>query len=84
MATVEQQKAFIEKAIPCAQNAYRTLGKVLPSVAVAMACVECGYGTAGSVKYHSYLGHKVGSGKTATKYSMKSRPLRNSFRKCRF
>jgi hypothetical protein len=33
-----------------------------------MACVECAYGTAGSVKHHSYLGQKVGSGKTATKY----------------
>lgn len=68
MATVEQQKKFIEQAIPCAQNGYKILGKVKPSVAVGMACVECGYGTAGSVKYHSYLGHKVGSGKTATKY----------------
>ncbi|MCM1416669.1 MAG: peptidoglycan-binding protein [bacterium] len=33
-----------------------------------MACVECGYGTAGSCEHHSYLGHKVGSGRTATKY----------------
>ena len=39
---------------------------MLPSVAIGMACVECGYGTAGSVKYHSYLGQKVGTGKTAT------------------
>lgn len=68
MATLEQQTEFISKAVPCAQNAYSILGKVRPSVAVAMACVECGYGTRGSVKYHSYLGQKVGSGKTATKY----------------
>lgn len=68
MATKEQQIKFISEAIPCAQKAYSVLGKVRPSVAVAMACVECAYGTAGSVKYHSYLGHKVGSGKTATKY----------------
>lgn len=68
MVTQEQQTDFISKAIPCAQNGYKTIGKVLPSVAVGMACVECRYGTAGSVRYHSYLGHKVGSGKTATKH----------------
>jgi murein L,D-transpeptidase YcbB/YkuD len=33
-----------------------------------MACVECGYGTAGSCRHHSYIGQKVGTGKTATKY----------------
>lgn len=68
MATQAQVKAFIGKIAPIAQKAYRELGKVLPSVAIGMACVECGYGTAGSCKYHSYLGHKVGSGRTATKY----------------
>ena len=67
MATSEQQRKFIAQAIPCAQAAYRKYGKVWPSIAVAMACVECGYGTAGSVKHHSYLGQKVGTGKTATK-----------------
>jgi flagellum-specific peptidoglycan hydrolase FlgJ len=59
---------FIERIAPCAQYAYKLLGKVKPSVCIGMACCECGYGTAGSVKYHSYLGHKVGSGKTALKY----------------
>lgn len=68
MASEQQIKAFIEQIAPCAQHAYKTLGKVLPSVAAGMACVECGFGTAGSVKHHSYLGHKVGSGKTATRY----------------
>lgn len=67
MATREQQIKFITEAIPCAQAAYAIYGKVLPSVAVGMACVECGYGTAGSVRWHSYLGQKVGTGKTATK-----------------
>lgn len=67
MATREQQIKFINEAIPCAQAAYAIYGKVLPSVAVGMACVECGYGAAGSVKWHSYLGQKVGTGKTATK-----------------
>lgn len=68
MASEQQIKAFIEQIAPCAQHAYKTLGKVLPSVCIGMACVECGYGTAGSVRHHSYLGHKVGSGKTATRY----------------
>jgi flagellum-specific peptidoglycan hydrolase FlgJ len=53
---------------PLAQKAYKSLGKVKPSVCIGMACVECGYGTAGSCKHHSYLGQKVGTGKTATKY----------------
>ena len=68
MATQAQVKAFIEKIAPIAQKAYKELGKVLPSVAIGIACVECGYGTAGSCKHHSYLGHKVGTGRTATKY----------------
>lgn len=68
MATQAQVKAFIEKIAPITQKAYKELGKVLPSVAIGMACVECGYGTAGSCKHHSYFGHKVGSGRTATKY----------------
>ena len=68
MATEQQIKSFIEEIAPCAQYAYKTLGKVLPSVCIGMACVESGYGTAGSVRYHSYFGQKVGTGKTATKY----------------
>ncbi|MCD7724285.1 MAG: glucosaminidase domain-containing protein [Clostridiales bacterium] len=68
MATTAQIKAFIEEIAPVAQKAYKTLGKVLPSVCIGMACVECAYGTAGSVKHHSYFGQKVGTGKTATKY----------------
>lgn len=68
MATETQIKAFINKIGPCAVEAYKTLGKILPSVCIGMACVESAYGTAGSAIYNSYLGHKVGSGKTATKY----------------
>lgn len=68
MASSQQQKQFIKEIAPHAQEAFRILGKVYPSICIGMACVECGYGTAGSVKYHSYLGQKVGSGKTATKY----------------
>ena len=68
MASSAQHKAFIKEIAPHAVEAYKTLGKIYPSICIAMACVECGYGTAGSVKFHSYLGFKVGSGKTATKY----------------
>lgn len=68
MATQKQISEFIEEIGQCAQKAYAELGKILPSVTIGMACVECGYGTAGSCKHHSYLGHKVGSGRTATRY----------------
>lgn len=68
MATESQIKAFIDRIAPCAINAYNTLGKVHPSVCIGMACVESAYGTAGSAKYNSFLGQKVGTGKTATKY----------------
>lgn len=68
MATEKQQIEFINAIAPLAQKAYKELGKVYPSICIAMACVECGYGTAGSVKHHSYIGQKVGSGKTAKKY----------------
>ena len=68
MATKSQIENFIKEIAPCAQFAYKTLGKVLPSVCIGMACVESAYGTAGSAKYNSYLGQKVGSGKTATRY----------------
>jgi flagellum-specific peptidoglycan hydrolase FlgJ len=68
MVTEQQAREFIAKIAPCAQYAYKTLGKVKPSICIGMACVECGYGTAGSCKHNSYLGQKVGTGKTATKY----------------
>lgn len=68
MIPKSQIEAFIKQIAPCAQAAYKEFGKVLPSVCIGMACIECGYGTAGSCKHHSYLGQKVGSGKTATKY----------------
>lgn len=68
MATKAQIESFIRTIAPCAQKAYKKLGKVKPSVCIGMACVESGYGTAGSCKYNSFLGQKVGTGKTATKY----------------
>lgn len=68
MASATQIATFITEIAPLCQSAYKIVGKVKPSIAIGMACVECAYGTAGSVKYHSYFGFKVGSGKTATKY----------------
>ena len=68
MATTAQIKKFIAEIAPLAQKAYKTLGKVKPSICIGMACVECAYGTAESCKHHSYLGQKVGTGRTAKKY----------------
>lgn len=68
MATATQIATFIQQIAPLCQSAYKIVGKVKPSVAIGMACVESGYGTAGSCKHHSYLGQKVGTGRTATKY----------------
>lgn len=69
MATAAQITAFIDMVAPLAQKAYKTLGKVKPSVCIGMACIESGYGTAGIMRQHNaYLGQKVGTGKTATKY----------------
>lgn len=68
MATTTQKKEFINKIYPIAQKAYKQFGKPLPSICIAMAAVECAWGTAGSCKYNSYMGQKVGTGKTATKY----------------
>ena len=68
MATQTQVNDFIRKIAPYAQAAYKTLGKVKPSVCIGMACVESAYGTAGSCNHNSFLGQKVGTGKTATKY----------------
>ncbi len=68
MATNTQKREFINRLAPIAQKAYRQFGKPLPSICIAMAAVECRWGLAGSCKYNSYLGQKVGTGKTATRY----------------
>jgi len=68
-ATQAQIDRFINEVAPCAQYAFKTLGKVLPSVCIGMACVESGYGTSKIMyNHHAVLGQKVGTGKTATKY----------------
>lgn len=73
MASATEIATFIEMIAPLAQKAYRTLGKVKPSVCIGMACVESAYGTSQIMRKHNaYFGQKVGTGKTAVKYwSMK-------------
>ena len=68
MASEAQVLDFISRIAPCAQKAYKELGKIYPSICIGMACVESAYGTAGSCFHNSYLGQKVGTGKTATRY----------------
>ena len=71
--TEQEKLQFIAEIAPLAQKAYKTLGKVYPSICIGMACIESGfgYGTDGSrlmYKHNAVLGQKVGTGKTATKY----------------
>ena len=69
MASATTVANFIEEIAPCAQNAFKVFGKVKPSVCIGMACVESAYGTSQIMRnHHAFLGHKVGTGKTATKY----------------
>lgn len=69
MATKAQINSFIAEIAPHAQDAFKKLGKVHPSVCIAMACVESAYGTSPKMRSHNaFLGQKVGTGKTATKY----------------
>ena len=69
MASSAEQKSFIKEIAPHAIEAYKALGKVYPSICIGMACVESAYGTSKIMRQHNgFLGFKVGSGKTATKY----------------
>lgn len=69
MATNAQICNFIKLIAPDVQQAYKTLGKIKPSVCIGMACVECGAGTSHLMMSHNGLwGQKVGTGRTATKY----------------
>ena len=69
MATRVQICNFIKLIAPDVQQAYKTLGKVKPSVCIGIACVESGAGTSQIMAHHNALwGQKVGTGRTATKY----------------
>lgn len=68
--TAEEKIDFINKHYRNVVKAYRTLGKVRPSVCLAMMITESAAGTSkyASEPYNSFLGQKRCTGKTATKY----------------
>lgn len=69
MASYAQISKFIKEIAPDVQKAYKTLGKVKPSICIGMACVESGAGTSKIMyDHHALWGQKVGTGRTATKY----------------
>lgn len=69
MASSSDQKNFIKELAPYAVEAYKELGKIYPSICIAMGIVESAAGTAKKMREHNaFFGVKCGSGKTATKY----------------
>ena len=65
----EQALEFIDMLSPIAQKAFNNIGKILPSICIAMAIVESNCGQSNIMKKNNaLLGQKVGTGKTAKKY----------------
>lgn len=65
----EQALEFIDMLAPIAQKAFINIGKILPSICIAMAIVESNCGQSNIMKKNNaLLGQKVGTGKTAKKY----------------
>ena len=65
----EQALEFIDMLAPIAQKAFNNIGKILPSICIAMAIVESNCGQSDIMnKNNALLGQKVGTGKTAKKY----------------
>ena len=65
----EQALEFINMLAPIAQKAFNNIGKILPSICIAMAIVESDFGQSNIMKKNNaLLGQKVGTGKTAKKY----------------
>lgn len=65
----EQALEFIDMLAPIAQKAFNNIGKILPSICIAMAIVESNCGQSNIMKKNNaLLGQKVGTGKTAKKY----------------
>ena len=65
----EQALEFIDMLVPIAQKAFNNIGKILPSICIAMAIVESNCGQSSIMKKNNaLLGQKVGTGKTAKKY----------------
>ena len=64
MATKEQRIKFIRMIAPLAIKEYRSGKKILPSVCIAQACCESGYGTSAKmVNANAVFGVKVGKSK---------------------
>lgn len=62
--TKEEIKAFINLIAPLAQNEYKKGKYILPSICIAQACCESGYGTSGKMrKGNAVFGIKVGKNK---------------------
>ena len=65
----EQALESIDMLAPIAQKAFNNIGKILPSICIAMAIVESNCGQSNIMKKNNaLLGRKVGTGKTAKKY----------------
>ena len=65
----EQALEFIDMLAPIAQKAFNNIGKILPSICIAMAIVESNCGHSNIMKKNNaLLGQKVGTGKTEKKY----------------
>lgn len=65
----EQALEFIDMLAPIAQKAFNNIGKILPSICIAMAIIESNCGQSNIMKKNNaLLGQKVGTGKTAKKY----------------
>lgn len=65
----EQALEFIDMLAPIAQKAFNNIGKILPSICIAMAIVESDCGQSNIMKKNNaLLGQKVGTGRTAKKY----------------
>ena len=65
----EQALECIDMLAPIAQKAFNNIGKILPSICIAMAIVESNCGQSSIMKKNNaLLGQKVGTGKTAKKY----------------
>ena len=74
MATKDQVNAFIAKLAAIARKEYLTRDKwVLPSVCIAQAALETGWGTSGLMtKANAFFGIKAGSSWKGKVYSSKT------------
>ena len=74
MATLEQQRAFINMVAPVIQDEAKKNGYKICSAVIAQACVESAYGTSSlAYKYHNYFGLKCGSKWSGPSVNMKTK-----------